>query len=168
MAAIGDLGQPSPASDLTLAVWTISLFPPKSIHLDFSRVSTHRISRDLLLPREWGLCRSVSTFTSSCSKDEIPPEGSGRSLRKTATTWPTSRSAGKNGVRSCSVGGMGRATNGSEGKRGVEDGKTLKNGNPDKVVGMEEEDGCLINTEGDKATRLLCCRCWGCSHKEFS
>lgn len=63
---------------------------------------------------------------------------------------------------------MGQATNGSEGKRGVEDGKTLKNGNPDKVVGMEEEDGCLINTEGDKATRLLCSRCWGCSHREFS
>lgn len=36
---------------------------------------------------------------------------------------------------------MGWATDGSEGKRGVEDGKSLKNGNPDKAVGMEEEDG---------------------------
>lgn len=76
-----------------------------------------------------------------CSKDETPSEGNERCLRKTATAQPTSCSVGKNRVRSCLVGGMGWATDGSEGKRGVEDGKSLKNGNPDKAVGMEEEDG---------------------------
>lgn len=65
---------------------------------------------------------------------------------------------------------MGWATNGSEGKKGGEDGKTLKSGNLDKAIGMKEEDGpdVLINTEGFKALRLLCSHCWGCSHRGFS
>lgn len=53
---------------------------------------------------------------------------------------------------------MGWATDGSEGKRGVEDGKSLKNGNPDKAVGMEEDVllmSCLMNTEGDEHEAAL-------------
>lgn len=60
---------------------------------------------------------------------------------KGATTCQKSCSEGKKRVRSCLIGGVGWATNGSEGRRGVEDGKNIQNGNPGKAVGMREENG---------------------------